>query len=230
MFGYYPLLDRSGGGGSAGPVRRPYYFQVALQESQRLSGIPEYLRILAKPIAVRRAPARMFTAEPISLPPLGPLHGPGATWPCAARKSDKPAAAALLPALAASPPSFSPLISGNLRAQDAILAGENPDMLPRDELIARGAGLLQRDLNDIASALGTCTCAKEPHKKGLPYKALTDYPPGLPADEGYSELTRFALAKLGQGIIMRDLVAVADQMGECACEGRPNGLNATVEA
>jgi hypothetical protein len=103
-------------------------------------------------------------------------------------------------------------------------------MLPRDELIARGAGLLQRDLNDIASALGTCTCAKEPHKKGLPYKALTDYPPGLPADEGYSELTRFALAKLGQGIIMRDLVAVADQMGECACEGRPNGLNATVEA
>ena len=79
MFGYYPLLDRSGGGGSAGPVRRPYYFQVALQESQRLSGIPEYLRILAKPIAVRRAPARMFTAEPISLPPLGPLHGPGAT-------------------------------------------------------------------------------------------------------------------------------------------------------
>jgi len=125
-------------------------------------------------------------------------------------------------------PQFSPLISGNLRAQDAILAGENPDMLPRDELIARGAGLLQRDLNDIASALGTCTCAKEPHKKGLPYKALTDYPPGLPADG--SELTRFALAKLGQGIIMRDLVAVADQMGECACEGRPNGLNATVEA
>lgn len=125
-------------------------------------------------------------------------------------------------------PQFSPLISGNLRAQDAILAGENPDMLPRDELIARGAGLLQRDLNDIASALGTCTCAKEPHNNSLPYKALTDYPPGLPADG--SELTRFALAKLGQGIIMRDLVAVADQMGECACEGRPNGLNATVEA
>ena len=92
MFGYYPLLDRSGGGGSAGPVRRPYYFQVALQESLGLSGIPEYLRILAKPIAVRRAPARMFTAEPISLPPLGPLHGP-----CAARKSDKPAAAAASP-------------------------------------------------------------------------------------------------------------------------------------
>ena len=97
MFGYYPLLDRSGGGGSAGPVRRPYYFQVALQESLGLSGIPEYLRILAKPIAVRRAPARMSTAEPISLPPLGPLHGPGATWPCAARKSDKPAVAAASP-------------------------------------------------------------------------------------------------------------------------------------
>lgn len=74
MFGYYPLLDRSGGGGSAGPVRRPYYFQVALQESLELSGIPEYLRILAKPIAVRRAPARMFTAEPISPPPTRPTR------------------------------------------------------------------------------------------------------------------------------------------------------------
>lgn len=29
-FGYYPLLDRSGGGGAAGPTRSPYYFQVSL--------------------------------------------------------------------------------------------------------------------------------------------------------------------------------------------------------
>ena len=50
LFGYYPLLDRSGGGGHAGPKRPKYYFQIALQEPNALSGIPEYLRIIAKPI------------------------------------------------------------------------------------------------------------------------------------------------------------------------------------
>merc|ERR1711998_31827 len=49
-FGYYPLLDRSGGGGEAGPARPAYYFQVVLQEPDPLSGVPEYLRILTKPV------------------------------------------------------------------------------------------------------------------------------------------------------------------------------------
>ena len=49
-FGWYPLLDRSGGGGSAGPSRQPYYFQVVLQEPDSLSGIPEYLRLVTKPL------------------------------------------------------------------------------------------------------------------------------------------------------------------------------------
>ena len=44
LFGYYPLLDRSGGGGHAGPKRPKYYFQIALQEPNALSGIPEYAR------------------------------------------------------------------------------------------------------------------------------------------------------------------------------------------
>ena len=35
-FGYYPLIDRSGGGGAAGPKRKPYYMQVVLQEPDPL--------------------------------------------------------------------------------------------------------------------------------------------------------------------------------------------------
>lgn len=49
-FGYYPLIDRSGGGGAAGPSRPPYYMQVVLAEPDALSGIPEYLRIVVKPV------------------------------------------------------------------------------------------------------------------------------------------------------------------------------------
>ena len=40
-YGFYPLLDRSGGGGAAGPTRPAHYFQVILQEPDALSGIPE---------------------------------------------------------------------------------------------------------------------------------------------------------------------------------------------
>ena len=50
-YGYYPTIDRSGGGGAAGPKRSPYYFQVPLQEPDALSGIPEYLRLVTKPVA-----------------------------------------------------------------------------------------------------------------------------------------------------------------------------------
>lgn len=49
-FGFYPMIDRSGGGGEAGPKRPPYYFSIPLQEPDALSGVPEYLRIIAKPI------------------------------------------------------------------------------------------------------------------------------------------------------------------------------------
>jgi hypothetical protein len=50
MYGFYPLIDRSEGGNAAGPARQPFYFQVVLAEPTHLSGIPEYLRIAAKPI------------------------------------------------------------------------------------------------------------------------------------------------------------------------------------
>lgn len=49
-FGFYPLYDRSEGGGAAGPKRPPYYLAVVIAESNALSGIPEYLRIVLKPV------------------------------------------------------------------------------------------------------------------------------------------------------------------------------------
>eukprot|EP01060_Flectonema_neradi_P039427 TRINITY_DN867_c0_g1_i1.p1 TRINITY_DN867_c0_g1~~TRINITY_DN867_c0_g1_i1.p1 ORF type:complete len:753 (+),score=175.72 TRINITY_DN867_c0_g1_i1:147-2405(+) len=40
LYGFYPLIDR----------KRGYYMQVVLQESMEKSGIPEYLRIITKPV------------------------------------------------------------------------------------------------------------------------------------------------------------------------------------
>jgi len=50
MYGFYPLLDRSHGGGAAGPQRPAFYFQVVLAEQYAFTGIPEYLRLAAKPL------------------------------------------------------------------------------------------------------------------------------------------------------------------------------------
>ena len=35
------------------PKRPPYYFSIPLQEPDALSGVPEYLRIIAKPVCGR---------------------------------------------------------------------------------------------------------------------------------------------------------------------------------
>jgi len=153
MYGYYPLIDRSGGGGQSGPRRPKYYFQIALQENEELSGIPEYLRILMKPVV------------------------------------------------------------------DVILAGGDPwDAVasPRHQLLEQGAGLLQRDLDDIKSALQTCQCLQQPTSNGQPYAALGA---GLKADE--PSLTRRELtATRGEGLLLRDLVTVQKTLGACLCEGR----------
>lgn len=150
MYGFYPLLDRSGGGGLAGPERQPYYFQIALQEGINLSGIPEYLRLLAKPIA------------------------------------------------------------------DAILAGRDPDTMPKRELLSIGGGLLARDLDDIKSALGTCECRQATGRLGEPYASL-----GWPySGPDVPEVTRRELSAQGQGIVMRELVEVQRTLGRCSCEGR----------
>merc|ERR1712196_449705 len=48
-YGNYPLIDRSTGGGQAGPVRPSHYWALNIAESLTVSGIPEYLRIISKP-------------------------------------------------------------------------------------------------------------------------------------------------------------------------------------
>lgn len=50
-FGLYPLIDRSTGGGLAGPVRPQHYFALDINEAFNTSGIPEYLRIITKPVS-----------------------------------------------------------------------------------------------------------------------------------------------------------------------------------
>ena len=48
--GVYPLIDRSEGGGLAGPERNQSYFGVMVDEVEALTGLPEYFRIIAKPV------------------------------------------------------------------------------------------------------------------------------------------------------------------------------------
>jgi len=151
LFGYYPLLDRSGGGGLAGPARPKYYFQIALQEPNALSGIPEYLRVVAKPVV------------------------------------------------------------------DVILNGSDPYTFPRRELLAQGGGLLKRDLNDIASALQGCKCARRLLAADEPYASL-----GANLTADLPKLTRRLFTDLtGEGLLLRDLVAVQrHKLGPCICQGR----------
>eukprot|EP00966_Prymnesium_polylepis_P198369 4597264-Prymnesium_polylepis.2 len=161
LYGYYPLIDRSGGGGAAGPERRRYYLQVALQERQSpsdLTGIPEYFRLLVKPVV------------------------------------------------------------------DVILHGADPAAYPRQALLEQGGGLLQRDLDDIQSALLGCRCVRDLGRLGEPYAALAA---NLSAD--VPRLTRRELTeKRGEGLLLSDLVQTRRKLGECACKGRP--LKADVEA
>lgn len=149
MFGFYPLVDRSGGGAAAGPTRKPIYFQVALQESFELSGIPEYLRIALKPVV------------------------------------------------------------------DVVVAGQDPTSADRKSLLEQGAGLLPRDINDIQSALGECSCKGAPGKSGEPYASLMA---GMPKDD--PKLLRREISAQGFGILLREMVAVHAKLGECKCKGR----------
>jgi hypothetical protein len=49
--GNYPLIDRSTGGGEAGPVRPQHYWNLHISEEYEQSGTPEYLRIISKPVS-----------------------------------------------------------------------------------------------------------------------------------------------------------------------------------
>jgi hypothetical protein len=145
--GFYPLLDRSGGGGAAGIRRPPYYFQIPLAESNALSGIPEYLRIAAKPVA----DVIMGGKDPNTYPRQAMLdlgggliarditYIEGELGTCTCSK---------VPWKKGEP--FKSLMA-NLPADER--------HLNRRDIAAKGVGLLLRDIVKVQKKLGTCSCS-----------------------------------------------------------------------
>lgn len=144
-YGFYPLLDRSGGGGAAGPARKPYYFQVVLQEPDALSGIPEYLRLIAKPVAdviisggnADTWPRQQLLDQGGGLITRDVTYIKGELDTCTCTGS-----------------------RGSGEPYASMTAG-----LPRDnrretrrDIAKSGAGLLLRDIVPIQAKLGTCSC------------------------------------------------------------------------
>lgn len=99
---------------------------------------------------------------------------------------------------------------------DVILSGGDPDAYPRPKLLQQGAGLLQRDLDDIQSSLKQCLCSKRPLHPSEPYASLAK---NLSADN--ASLSRRDLTRsTGEGLLLRDLVAAQRDVGICDCKGR----------
>ena len=157
-FGYYPLIDRSGGVGGAGPIRPPYYFQIPIQEPDALSGIPEYLRILVKP------------------------------------------------------------------ATDIIMAGGQPEAVPKEVLCRAGGCLLSRDIDFIYGELGDCVCQNKAGK-GEPYTSLNAT---LPPDE--PDLNRRDILAKGIGLSLFDVARIQKETGPCKCTGRGHSMPEEGEA
>jgi hypothetical protein len=146
-FGFYPLLDRSGGGGSIGPKRPKYYMQVALAEPDALSGVPEYLRIALKPlIDIVMSGGNPDTTSRQELLDLGGgllerdityMQGELGDCTCTGAKYSK------------GEPWKS--LTANLKPDSR---REN-----RRDVAKSGDGLLLRDIVQIQKKLGTCTCS-----------------------------------------------------------------------
>jgi len=154
-FGYYPLIDRSGGGGKAGPTRDPYYMQVVLQEPNSLSGIPEYLRLVTKPVV----DIIMSGADATKVDPKQILAAGGG--------------------LLARDVAF---IKGELGACKCENIGDHPDMpyhaltadqpaddakKNRDVLLAEGQGHTIFQVAEIQRLLGKCSCKGRTSAKAL---------------------------------------------------------------
>eukprot|EP00908_Phaeocystis_cordata_P007617 Transcript_18272.p1 GENE.Transcript_18272~~Transcript_18272.p1 ORF type:complete len:354 (-),score=162.70 Transcript_18272:258-1319(-) len=148
MFGFYPLIDRSGGGGHAGPKRPKYYFQVALQEPEALSGVPEYLRILTKPVV----DVILSGGDPATHPRAEFLAQNAGLLQ---RDLDDIQSELLQCKCAKKPLHFGEpykALAANLSADDASLSR-------RDLTRSNGEGLLLRELVEVVEQqLGSCTC------------------------------------------------------------------------
>ena len=160
LFGYYPLLDRSGGGGSAGPARRPYYFQIAIQEPTALSGIPEYLRLLAKPVVdviLNGSDPRTHSRERYLADGAGLLM-----------RDLNDIRSALKRCVCARHPFRRGEPFGALAAN---LSADNPNRTRRELTRMRGEGLLLAEVVEAQRQLGRCACtgrrdATPPKDKG----------------------------------------------------------------
>ena len=151
LFGWYPLLDRSGGGDAAGPRRRPYYLQVALQESFQLSGIPEYLRVLLKPVV----DVILNGSDPLSAT-RPPLLAQGAGL-LARDVSD--IESALVRCTCSANPERAGEPFASLREH---LSSDQPKLTRRALTNLTGEGLLLRDLVEVQRRLGACRCKGRP--------------------------------------------------------------------
>jgi len=146
MYGFYPLLDRSGGSGAAGPRRRPYYMQVALAESYELSGIPEYLRIILKPVV----DVILAGENPLTVSREALLQQGGGLL----RRDFEDIESALT---ACSCKGAGDNAGEPFAALTAGMPKDNPRQLRR-AIAAKGVGLLLRELVEVQAKLGSCKC------------------------------------------------------------------------
>ena len=127
--------------------------QIPLQEPDALSGIPEYLRLVAKPVV------------------------------------------------------------------DLIMAGTDPSTYPKNQLLANGGGIIQRDIAFIQGELGACSCSKAPNRKDEPYASLSKL---LPADIKFEN--RKLVLDRGHGLTLFDIARIQQTLGTCSCEGRRKAI------
>jgi hypothetical protein len=152
-FGFYPIIDRSGGGGQAGPERPPHYFQVILQEPDPLSGVPEYLRIVAKPIS----DLILGGQDPTSVTKSSILKSGGGLI-----RRDIEYIQSELKSCTCSRANGPLPLSADLGEPWDTMLKDLPKDEPkknRREILASGAGITLFDIVEIQNHLGTCKCA-----------------------------------------------------------------------
>jgi len=145
-YGFYPLIDRSGGGKRAGPSRPPMWFSVALQEPNPTSGIPEYLRLVAKPVA----DLIIGGHDPEAAPRAGLLEQGGGLIARDLKYIEGE--------LGSCKCSRMPGVKGEpFKSLSKALPQDEPQV-NRREIAGKGVGLLLRDIVAIQKELGHCSC------------------------------------------------------------------------
>eukprot|EP00039_Didymoeca_costata_P018593 m.334112 g.334112 ORF g.334112 m.334112 type:complete len:484 (+) comp17291_c0_seq1:48-1499(+) len=158
FYGYYPLIDRSMG--AAGSLTYPpYYFQVAVAETSALSGIPEYLRLVAKPAAdilmAGKNPANASRSELLSLGGLinrdiAFIQSELGDCECTNAQKGEPYA-----------------------SLSASLPADEPDK-SRYEILGEGHGLTLFDVIEVHKKVGKCQCkGRKSNSNEIPLNQVT---------------------------------------------------------